>query len=620
MSLIDVEDLRVAFPRAGVRAVRGVSLSIEAGECVAIVGESGSGKSVTARTLVGLTGPGAEVTASRFAVNGGDALRFGARDWRRLRGRFAGLVLQDALTSLDPLRTVGDEIAEVLATHDVVPRAARKERVIELLKAVGVPEPEVRARQYAHQLSGGLRQRALIASAIAASPPLIIADEPTTALDVTVQAQILRLLAARKAEGTALLMISHDLAVVSAIADRVMVMKDGVIVEEGPTGRVLSAPRHDYTRLLLAAVPSAASRGTRLSAIAAGGIALRTPLPERTVDHAAPILEVSGLSAAYGSRTVVDDVSFEVYPGETLGIVGESGSGKTTVARLVLGLLEPASGKVRLGGEPWSGIRERGRRSRRSRIQVISQNPLDSFDPRYTVGRLVAEPLRGVSFENGSSRGVPLGSRSSGGAPFGSRSRRGAPPGNGSLLGFLRASFGGAVPPAAGLSGPPSSASSPSDFPRERNVAADELSRGRSSSWRKDRVTELLERVGLPADVADRHPRRLSGGQRQRVAIARALATRPDVLVCDEPVSALDVSIQAQVLDLLAEIQAADGTALIFISHDLGVVHHIADRVLVMRGGRVVEEGHVDEVFFLPRHDYTRELLGAVPKLASAEP
>ncbi|MEU4403685.1 ABC transporter ATP-binding protein [Streptosporangium sp. NPDC023963] len=596
MSLIDVEDLRVGFPRAGVRAVRGVSLSIEAGECVAIVGESGSGKSVTARTLVGLAGSGAEVaevTASRFEVNGRDALRFGARDWRRLRGRFAGLVFQDALTSLDPLRTVGDEIAEVLATHDVVPRAARRERVIELLEAVGVPEPEVRARQYAHQLSGGLRQRALIASAIAADPPLIIADEPTTALDVTVQAQILRLLAARKAEGTALLMISHDLAVVSAVADRVLVMKDGVIVEEGPTGRVLSAPRHDYTRLLLAAVPSAVSRGTRLSAIAAGGIALRTPLPERTVDHTAPVLEVSGLSAAYGSRTVVDDVSFEVYPGETLGIVGESGSGKTTVARLVLGLLEPASGEVRLGGEPWSGIRERGRRSRRSRIQVISQNPLDSFDPRYMVGRLVAEPLRGASFERGSPRGVSFGSGSPRGFSSGDGSSRGVSSG--------RASSGGA-PFRRGSS---------------RGIPAEH---GSSRGVLLDRVAGLLERVGLPADVAGRHPRRLSGGQRQRVAIARALATRPDVLVCDEPVSALDVSIQAQVLDLLAEIQAADGTALIFISHDLGVLHHVADRVLVMRGGRVVEEGHVDEVFFLPRHDYTRELLGAVPKLVPAEP
>ncbi|MFC3981715.1 dipeptide ABC transporter ATP-binding protein [Streptosporangium jomthongense] len=533
MNLIEIEDLRVTFPRAGVEAVRGVNLSIAEGECVAIVGESGSGKSVTARTLVGLTGQGATVTAGRFDVRGRDARRFGPRDWRRLRGRFAGLVLQDALVSLDPLRTIGAEIAEVLAAHDVVPRAGRKEKVLELLDAVGVPEPGLRAGQYPHQLSGGLRQRALIASAIAAGPPLLIADEPTTALDVTVQAQILRLLAARRAEDTALLMISHDLAVVSSIADRVLVMKDGVVVEEGPTGRVLSAPERDYTRLLLAAVPSAASRGTRLSAIATGGVPLRTPLPERKVDHGSPVVEVRGLSAEYGSRRVVDDVSFEVHAGETVGVVGESGSGKTTVARLVMGLMRPVAGRVRLDGSPWSELSERERRPRRSVIQVISQNPLDSFDPRYTVGRLVAEPLGGPGRER-----------------------------------------------AAG-------------------------------------VAELLERVGLPADIAGRHPRALSGGQRQRVAIARALAPRPRVLVCDEPVSALDVSVQAQVLDLLGEIQAADGTALIFISHDLGVVHHISDRVVVMREGRVVEDGHVDEVFFLPRHDYTRELLGAVPKLAT---
>ncbi|GLW08676.1 ABC transporter ATP-binding protein [Microtetraspora sp. NBRC 13810] len=532
MSLVTVEDLRVGFPRAGVRAVRGIGLTVGAGECVAIVGESGSGKSVTARSLVGLPGPGAEVTAARFEIGGRDALRFGERDWRRVRGGFAGLVLQDALVSLDPLRRVGDEIAEVLATHDVVPRAGRARRAAELLASVGVPEPETRARQYPHQLSGGLRQRALIASALAADPPLIIADEPTTALDVTVQAQVLALLAARKAEGTALLMISHDLAVVASIADRVLVMKDGVVVEEGPTGRVLAAPGHDYTRTLLAAVPSAASRGTRLSAIAAGGVALRTPLPPREARGTEPILSADRLTASYGSRRLVDEVSLEVRQGETVGIVGESGSGKTTVARLLLGLLEPASGEVRLRGERWSGVPERRRRRSRTAIQLISQNPLDSFDPRYTVGRLVAEPLTAL--------------------------------------------------------------------PRHR---------------RRDRVSELLDRVGLDGDVAARHPRALSGGQRQRVAIARALAPRPDILVCDEPVSALDVSIQAQVLDLLAEIQAADGTSLVFISHDLGVVHHVSDRVVVMRGGRVVEEGHVDEVFFMPREDYTRDLLAAVPTL-----
>ncbi|UBU18597.1 dipeptide ABC transporter ATP-binding protein [Nonomuraea gerenzanensis] len=528
--LVAVQDLRVSFK--GTEVVRGVSLSVAPGECVAVVGESGSGKSVTARSLLGLAGPGSTVRASAFTVSGRDALGFGAREWRSLRGRFAGLVLQDALVSLDPLRTVGAEIAEVLAVHDVVPRRWRESRALELLESVGVPEPEVRARQRPHELSGGLRQRVLIASAIAAEPELIIADEPTTALDVTVQAQILRLLAERRAAGTALLLISHDLAVVGSIADRILVMRDGQVVEQGPAADVLAAPAHAYTRALLAAVPSAASRGTRLTD--------GTPLPPRPTPRppapavcadTAPVLSVSRLTHSYGPRRVVDDVSFTLHRGETLGIVGESGSGKTTVARLAMALLQPAHGQVTLHGAPWSDLPERRRRPHRPTVQLISQNPLDSFDPRHTTARLIAEPLR---------------------------------------------------------------------LPRRE---------------RRTRVLDLLARVGLPPDVADRHPRELSGGQRQRIAIARALGPRPDVLVCDEPVSALDVSVQAQVLDLLAELQAEYGTAMVFISHDLGVVHHVADRVLVMKDGRVVERGEVDEVFTAPRHPYTRDLVAAVPRL-----
>ncbi|MGI5158642.1 dipeptide ABC transporter ATP-binding protein [Microbispora sp. CA-102843] len=529
--LVAVEDLRVSFPASGVEAVRGLSLSIAPGECVALVGESGSGKSVTARALIGLAGPGAHVRASAFHVGGGDALTFGPREWRRLRGRFAGLVLQDALVSLDPLRTVGAEITEVLAEHDVVPRRARPDRVLALLEAVGVPDPEARVRQHPHQLSGGLRQRALIASAIAAEPELIIADEPTTALDVTVQAQILRLLADRKAAGTALLMISHDLAVVAAVADRVLVMRDGLVVEEGLAREVLTTPRHDYTRALLAAVPSASpvpSTSPVPSAVAVPRRAARSP----GAAPRDPVLAATGLSVAYGSRRAVDDVSFRLHAGETLGVVGESGSGKTTLARLALGLLAPDAGEVTLRGGPWSGLPERRRRPLRPAVQVIAQNPLDSFDPRHTVGRLVADPLSGL--------------------------------------------------------------------PRRR---------------RRERAIELLGRVGLPSELLGRRPRELSGGQRQRVAVARALASRPEVLICDEPVSALDVSIQAQVLDLLAEIQAEDGTALLFISHDLGVVRHLSDRVLVMKDGSVVEEGAVEEVFHHPRHPYTRELLAAVPRL-----
>ncbi|MDP4504465.1 dipeptide ABC transporter ATP-binding protein [Nonomuraea turcica] len=522
-SLVTVENLRVSF--GGTEAVHGVSLSVAPGECVAIVGESGSGKSVTARTLLGLAGPGSAVRASAFRVNGRDALAFAAADWRRLRGRFAGLVLQDALVSLDPLRTVGAEIAEVLAVHDVVPRSRRGDRVLELLDAVGIPDPELRAGQRPHQLSGGLRQRALIASAIAADPELIIADEPTTALDVTIQAQILRLLAERKAAGTALLLISHDLAVVASIADRVLVLRDGSIVEEGPVREVLATPAHDYTSALLAAVPSAASRGTRLTS----GAPRTRPAPDMSVQ----VLAGAGLTRSYGPRRVVDDVSFALHEGETLGIVGESGSGKTTLARLALGLLRPDAGHVTLHQQPWSHLRERERRPLRPSIQLISQNPLDSFDPRHTVGRLIAEPLR---------------------------------------------------------------------LPRME---------------RRERVHDLLARVGLPPETAARHPRELSGGQRQRVAIARALGPRPDVLVCDEPVSALDVSIQAQVLDLLADLQAEYGTAMVFISHDLGVVHHIADRVLVMKDGRVVEEGDVDDVFTRPRHPYTQALVAAVPQFST---
>jgi peptide/nickel transport system ATP-binding protein len=533
--MISIRDLHVDFPhgRTVVSAVRGIDLDIEPGECVAIVGESGSGKSVTARTLVGLAGPGAIVRSSRFEVDGRDARRFGEEQWRRVRGGFAGLVLQDALVSLDPLRTVGAEISEVLRVHGGpgrehgperdrtfvlggAGRAGRRERVVELLSAVHVPEPERRAGQYPHQLSGGLRQRALIASAIAGGPPLLIADEPTTALDVTVQAQILGLLAERRAAGETLLLISHDLAVVAQLADRVLVMRDGRIVESGGTATLLSAPDHPYTRKLLKAVPSAATRGKRLAGT--GEV--------RPAEAGEPVIVARGLRKRYGKHTVVGGVDLTVRRGEIVGLVGESGSGKTTVAQLLFGLVEATAGSVEFEGAAWTGVGERRRRTRRRRLQFISQDPLSSFDPRWTVRKIVAEALP-----------------------------RGAP------------------------------------------------------------VEPLLERVGLGPELLDRHPRKLSGGQRQRVAIARALAPRPSLIICDEPVSALDVSVQAQVLDLLADIRATDGTALLFISHDLGVVHHLADRVLVMKDGEVVETGDVDEVFRQPRHEYTRALLDAVPDL-----
>ncbi|GGM16775.1 dipeptide ABC transporter ATP-binding protein [Micromonospora yangpuensis] len=543
--LVAVEDLHVAFPTSGgeVRAVRGVDLTVERGECVAIVGESGSGKSVTVRTLVGLPGPGARVTAARLELAGQDVRGHRPRDWRRIRGRLAGLVLQDALVSLDPLRTVGAEIAEVLATHHVVHRRQRAGRTIDLLDQVHVPEPRRRSHQYPHQLSGGLRQRALIASAIAGEPALLIADEPTTALDVTVQAQILGLLAERRAAGLSLLLVSHDLAVVGQIADRILVMRDGQVVEEGPAGRVLHTPTHPYTRQLLDAVPSASSRGRRLSTPAHGApsrtvpVRAQAPLPAREPVRADDtVLTAAGLTKRYGGHTVVRNVSFTISRGETLGLVGESGSGKSTLARIVAGLLPPDTGEVTFERTPWSAAVERHRRPLRRRLQVISQDPTSSFDPRYDIGQVIAE----------------------------------------------------------------------------------NLDPGLTRAARADHVVDLLRRVGLGPQLRDRHPRSLSGGQRQRVAIARAVAPRPSLIVCDEPVSALDVSVQAQVLDLLAELRAADGTALLFISHDLGVVHHLADRVLVMNDGDIVEAGPVGDVFTYPRHDYTRSLLDALPDLVTA--
>ncbi|CAJ59012.1 ABC transporter ATP-binding protein [Frankia alni ACN14a] len=617
--LLVVEGLSVTFDARSahpVRAVRDVSFTLRRGECLAIVGESGSGKSVTARTLVGLTGARATVSARRLGFAGEDLTRVREASWRRIRGRHIGLVLQDALVSLDPLRTAGAEIAEALRTHRVVDRAGVHSRVLSLLTDVGVPEPAQRAAQYPHQLSGGLRQRALIASALAAGPELLVADEPTTALDVTVQAQVLDLLRGLTAEGMSVLLISHDLAVVAGLADQVAVMYGGLVVEQGPTATVLADPRHPYTQALLAAVPAMHAKGTRLSitpvdrppATAGCPYAARCPrsdercraeLPSPADDEhthrtlcwhpgppppttapaaapstpaatvtstasaadralvattaapvagadrpgrgadAGPLVEVTAINQRFRSpdgswRHAVRDVSFELFAGETLGVVGESGSGKTTVARIVLGMQAPDSGTVRFAGAPWSGLPERRRRALRPRIQAVYQDPLGSFDPRFTTERIIGEALG-----------------------------------------------------AAGV--------------------------GRGQQ-RRDRVVDLLERVGLAAGLLRRRPPELSGGQRQRVAIARALATEPELLVCDEPVSALDVSVQAQILDLLAGLQQDLGVAMLFISHDLGVIHHISDRLVVMKDGLVVETGPVGQVFAQPAQEYTRTLLAAVPR------
>jgi peptide/nickel transport system ATP-binding protein len=541
--LLEVESLRVRFgSRTAVPVVDGISFTLSRGECLALVGESGSGKSVTARTLVGLTGAGSLVEHDRLRFDGEDSARFSERTWRRVRGSRIGFVMQDALSSLDSLRPVGREIAEPLRLHESLTKAQREQRVLELLASVGVPEPEFRSGQYPHELSGGLRQRALIASAIACDPELVIADEPTTALDATVAAQVIALLGQLRTSNKALLMISHDLAVVSTLADRVAVMQAGRIVEEGSTAQVLRDPQHPYTRELLAAVPSAATRHSRLSP--GPPLSVRDRAAVRSRERPAPgtvLIEAESLRKSFKgrdgrTRAAVDDVSFTLASGETLGIVGESGSGKTTTARIVLGLESSDSGSVRLRGRPWPDLTAAERRTERRHLQVIYQDPLGSFDPRYTVRRVLVEALRVAGVERGAQ---------------------------------LRA-----------------------------------------------RLHELLELVQLESDLLDRRPIELSGGQRQRVAIARALAPDPEVIVCDEPVSALDVSVQARILDLLADLQRALGLAYLFISHDLGVIHHLSDRVLVMKDGAVVESGPADEVFAHPTDPYTKALLNAVPRLA----
>jgi peptide/nickel transport system ATP-binding protein len=543
--LLTVEDLRVSFGRAEV--VKGISFTTRSGRCLAIVGESGSGKSVTARSLVGLAGAGATVQAGRIDLAGPgltstDLTRQSDRSWRAIRGRRIGFILQDALVSLDQLRRVGDEVAEPLKLHRWGTKAARARKAVDLLASVGVPEPGMRARQRPYELSGGLRQRALIASAIALDPQLVVADEPTTALDVTIQAQVLDLLAESKDRGTSIILISHDLSVVARLADEVLVMRGGEVVEHGPVRQVLHQPRHEYTQALLDAIPSEHTRGTRLvrppaSDDSTAGHRSRTP-----IDYNKPVLEAVRISKVFRGpdkvdRTVVDDVSFELFAGETLGIVGESGSGKTTSARIALALLPPTSGEVRLGGQPWSALPPARRRPLRQRIGVIYQDPLSSFDPRWPTVRILTDALR-------------TGPR------------------------------------------PPS-----------------------SKAEARARAVRLLEQVGLEERHLAAAPLHLSGGQRQRVSIARALAPEPEVIICDEPVSALDVSIQAQVLDLLTDLQDELGVSYLFISHDLGVIHHMSDRILVMKDGRMVESGTADEVFENPRDPYTRRLLTALPRL-----
>ena len=521
MSLLAIENLTVALPAGADRAhaLIDVSLRLDAGEILCVVGESGSGKSVTATTIMGLMAPGVRVAGGRVMFDGTDLATLPAEDLRRLRGPRIAMVFQEPMTALNPLMTVGDQLAEMWRTHTALRAPDIATRARAALEEVLLPDPDGALRAYPHELSGGQRQRVMIAMALALEPALLICDEPTTALDVTTQAQILTLIRdLQRRRGTAVLFITHDFGVVAEIADRVAVMQHGVVVEQGTAAQVLGAPGHDYTRRLLAAVP-------RLAA----------PAPRPIAAEA--VLEIEGLTKTYRpaglfrrrrETRALDGVSLTLRRGATLGVVGESGSGKSTLARCAVGLLGFDAGAIRIAGQPLPRARARAAQL----VQMVFQDPYASLNPRRRVGDQVAQ-------------------------------------------------------------GP---------------IAA-----GTARAAARDQAAELFALVGLDPAALARYPHEFSGGQRQRIGIARALAMKPAVLVADEPVSALDVSVQAQVLELLRDIQARLDLSILFITHDLRVAAQLCDEVAVMQNGLVVEHGAVADVFERPRHPYTRSLLAAVP-------
>ncbi|MGW1005016.1 dipeptide ABC transporter ATP-binding protein [Streptomyces sp. NPDC002520] len=548
--ILELDDLGVVFTTetGDVPAVKNVSLQVRPGETLALVGESGSGKSTIALAAMGLLAGNARATGSAV-IAGTQIVGASEKGLAGLRGKTVSMVFQEPATALDPLTRIGKQITEVIRNHREVSAKDAAAEAVELLRRVGIPEPEKRAHAYPFQLSGGQRQRVVIAMAIANEPGLLIADEPTTALDVTVQAEILDLLRRLAVEtGTGVLLVTHNMGVVADFADRVAVMYHGAIVETGPVEDVLLRPTHDYTRRLLAAVP-------RLSVAEAADSTgrLATSVPAQTNRSAAEssaspagsggpegeaVVELRDINVVFGrgkaAVRALDGVSFRVGPGETLGLVGESGSGKSTAARVALGLIPPTSGTVSLFGADLGHARARARRALRAGIGVVLQDPVASLDARMTVGECIAEPLR----------------------------------------------------------------------VHRRDLSAKD---------RQAKVAAVLDRVRLPRELARRAPRELSGGQRQRVSLARALILEPRLLVADEPTSALDVSVQEAVLEVITELQGELGFACLFVSHDLAVVQHFAQRVVVMRAGRIEEQGSTGTTLLRPETDYTRRLLAAVP-------
>jgi peptide/nickel transport system ATP-binding protein len=553
-ALLSIQDLDIRFrvdrKSEPFRAVQGISFDIPANSTIALVGESGSGKSVSAMAILGLLPENAIIAPqSRILYGGRDLLKASMADLRSIRGRDISVIFQEPMTSLNPVFTVGEQIAEVLRLHMGMGIRQAQARAVELLNEVGIPNPQLRVNSYPHEMSGGQQQRVMIAMAIACEPKLLIADEPTTALDVTIQKQILDLMASlQRKHQMSVLFITHDLGVVGDIADRVVVMQNGEIQEQGEVRAIFEAPQHPYTKALLACRPRLDRRPKRLPVIddflKGDG---RPHLQERSRGIApgdAIILEAKSLSKTFflkeglfGKRAVpaVKDVSFRLPKGKTLGLVGESGSGKTTVGLTLMRLHEATGGEVLFEGRDLLKLSEREMMAYRRRIQIIFQNPYASLNPRFTVGQILMEPMtiHGIGSDE-----------------------------------------------------------------RERMGLA----------------FQLLKRVGLAEQSFYKYPHEFSGGQRQRIAIARCLTMKPDVLICDESVSALDVSVQAQVLNLLQDLQDEFGLSYIFISHDLAVVKYISDQVMVMNDGAIVEMADSDEIYRNPRQEYTRRLLSSIPK------
>jgi peptide/nickel transport system ATP-binding protein len=570
--LLEVENLRTVFDGSSSPAVDGIEFSIAPGETLGLVGESGSGKSVTSLSVLGLLAETAEIVDGRVSYLGRDLVRLPKRDLRQVRGAEISMIFQEPGTALNPVFKVGNQVAEAIRIHQRVGRRAARTRVIELFREVGMPEPERRIHSYPHELSGGQKQRVMIAMALACGPRLLIADEPTTALDVTIQAQILDLLRRLRDErGMAMLFITHDLGVIAEIADDVAVMYQGRLVEHADVVAIFDRPRHPYTRGLLACRPRLDRRFHRLPVIE-DFLPATDDSEEKTPPHAdpergrllhpgvdpgpdpdprwveagtEPLLAVEDLAVHFEQRggwtkrrapavKAVDGISFDVYRGQTLGLVGESGCGKTTTGRAILRLTEITSGEVIFDGIDLAKPRGRELRRLRRRFQLIFQDPYASLNPRMRVETLITEPMTVHRI-------------------------------------------------------------------------------GTHRAERRDRAVRLLEEVGLRAEHLGRYPHEFSGGQRQRIAIARALAVNPELLICDECVSALDVSVQAQVLNLLKDLQEQRNLTYLFISHDLSVVKFMADMIAVMRRGEIVEFGAAERVYATPAEDYTRQLIAAVP-------